>query len=107
MKCLIIENGKGYFSIDGDTKTPLDKITKDDLLTILNIIIESDVEMDSYDEAALSHAAHKIIYRNLFEKFKELEKNRARFKDESTSLYRAAIEKYNAELLDENAPFKI
>ena len=60
-----------------------------------------------YDEAALSHAAHKIIYRNLFEKFKELEKNRARFKDESTSLYRAAIEKYNAELLDENAPFKI
>ena len=107
MKCLTIENGKGFFSIDGETKTPLDMVTKDDLLTLLNFIIESEAEMDPYDEAALSHAAHKIIYRNLFEKFKELEKNKARFKDESTSLYRTAIEKYNAELLDKNAPFKV
>ena len=102
MKCLIIENGKGFFSIDGDTKTPLDQVTKEDLLFLLNTIIESEVEMDPYDETVLSHAAHKIIYRNLFEKFKDLEKNKARFKDESASLYRAAIEKYNVELSEKN-----
>lgn len=102
MKCLIIENGKGYYSFNGEDKFLLDQITKDALLKILDLIIEYDVELDEYNDEILQHAAHKILYRNLYLKFKDLSDNRTRFKDESTALYRSAIEKYNAELADEN-----
>lgn len=107
MKCLLIENGKGYYSLDGEHKIPLDQITKDDLLKMLDLIIDYDAEMDEYDENLVQHAAHKIIYRNLYSKLKDLSSNKTRFKDESTSLYRGAIERYNIELADENAPYRV
>ena len=106
MKCLIIENGKGYFSFDGDAKVLLDQITKDDLLKLLNMIVDDDVaiEMDEYDENTLHHAAHKIIYRTLNQKFKDLHQNKTRFKDESRALYKSSIEKYSAELKNADTP---
>ena len=107
MKCLLIENGKGYYSLDGEHKIPLDQITKDDLLKMLDLIIDYDAEMDEYDENLVQHAARKIIYRNLYSKLKDLSSNKTRFKDESTSLYRSAIERYSIELTDENAPYKV
>ncbi|WP_297871511.1 hypothetical protein [uncultured Oscillibacter sp.] len=107
MKCLLIENGKGYYSLDGEHKVPLDQITKEDLLKMLDLIIDYDAEMDEYDENLVQHAAHKIIYRNLYSKLKDLSSNKTRFKDESTSLYRSAIERYSIELADENAPYKV
>lgn len=69
--------------------------------------IDYDAEMDEYDENLVQHAAHKIIYRNLYSKLKDLSSNKTRFKDESTSLYRSAIERYSIELADENAPYKV
>ena len=48
MKCLEIENGRGfYLSNDGSMK-PVDKMTKDDVLYLLNIATSSDetFEMD-------------------------------------------------------------
>lgn len=107
MKCLLIENGKGYYSLDGESKFPLDQITKEALLRMLDLIIDYDAEMDEYDESRVQHAAHKIIYRNLYSKLKDLSNNKTRFKDESTSLYRSAIERYNVELSDENAPYRV
>lgn len=107
MKCLLIENGKGYYSIDGENRFPLDQITKGDLLKMLDLIIDYDAEMDEYDDNLIQHAAHKIIYRNLYAKLKDLSNNKTRFKDESSSLYRSAIERYNIELADENAPYKV
>lgn len=104
MKCLIIEDGKGFFSLDGVSKTQLDQISKDDLLKLLNLIVETeeDISTDEYDEEKLHQAAHRIIYRNLYQKFQDLSKNKRRFKDESSALYRSAIEKYGAMLEDEN-----
>lgn len=109
MKCLIIENGKGYFSLDGESKTQLDQISKDDLLKLLNLIVdaEEDVQMDEYDEEKLHQAAHRIIYRNLYQKFCDLLLNKTRFKDESSALYKSAIERYGAMLEDENIPNNI
>ena len=107
MKCLIIKNGKGYYSLNGTDEIPLDNLSKEDLLKILNLIVTGMATMDEYDETAVLHTAHKIIYKNLYEKFKELEINKARFRDESTSLYREAIDKYNVELRDENDPYKV
>lgn len=104
MKCLIIENGKGFFSLNGVSKTQLDLISKDDLLKILNLILETgeDVSMDEYDDNKLYQAAHRIIYRNLYQKFQDLSLNKTRFKDESSVLYRSAIEKYGAMLGNDN-----
>lgn len=106
MKCLLIESGKGYYSLDGEQKCLLDQITKDDLLKILDLIIYCEAEMDEYDDNLIQHAAHKIIYRSLYSKLLDLSINKTRFKDESTSLYRSAIERYNVEL-DENAPYEV
>lgn len=107
MKCLLIENGKGFYSLDGETKLPLEQITKDDLLKMLDLVIDYDAEMDEYDDKLVQHAAHKIIYRNLYSKLRDLSNNKTRFKDESASLYRDAIERYKVELADENAPYKV
>ena len=107
MKCLLIENGRGYYSLDGENKFPLDQITKDDLLKMLDLIIDFDAEMDEYDENLVHHAAHKIIYRNLYSKLKDLSNNKTRFKDESASLYRSAIDRYNVELADDNSAFMV
>lgn len=104
MKCLVIENGKGYFSLDGSTKTALDQLTKNDMLNLLNKIVSEDVEMDEYSEEWLHQAAHRIIYRNLYQRFNDLIGNKTRFLDESESLYRPAIEKYKVMIVDVNPP---
>ena len=102
MKCLLIKDGKGLFSTDDSNFIPLDMITKNDLLKILDLIINNDVEMDPFDDILIKNAAHKIIYRNLYSKFFDLLRNKSRFKDESTSLYRSAIERYEVEMTNED-----
>lgn len=107
MKYLYIENGQGFFSVSGveTDKQTIDKIQKEDLLNLLNLIVDESVEngfeMDSYDEERLKNPAHKIIYKNIYEKFDALIKKRVQFKDETCDLYRSAIEKYSAELSEE------
>ena len=98
MKYLYIENGQGFFSVSGleTDKQTIDKIRKEDLLRLLNLI-----EMDSYDEESLKNPAHKIIYKNIYDKFDALIKKRVQFKDETCDLYKSAIEKYSAELSEE------
>ena len=51
--------------------------------------------MDEFNEDVLSNKAHLIIYKNIYEKFSDLLTNKTRFKDESESLYKVAIEKYS------------
>ena len=107
MKYLYIENGQGFFSVSGleTDKQTIDKIRKEDLLRLLNLIIdestENGFEMDSYDEESLKNPAHKIIYKNIYDKFDKLIKKRVQFKDETCDLYKSAIEKYSAELSEE------
>ena len=107
MKYLYIENGQGFFSISGleTDKQTIDEIRKEDLLTLLNLIVDESAddgfEMDTYDEEKLKNPAHKIIYQNIYEKFDALIKKRIQFKDETCDLYRTAIEKNSAELEDD------
>ena len=76
MKYLYIENGQGFFSVSGleTDKQTIDKIRKEDLLRLLNLIVdesaENGFEMDPYDE-------------------------------ETCDLYKSAIEKYSTELSEE------
>lgn len=96
MKCLKIENGKGYFRNDEDDYQEIDKISKEDILYLLNIATSDDeFEMDACDDVNLKNEAHKIIYRSLHQKFSELLNNKTRFKDECSGLFQTAIEKYS------------
>ena len=100
MKHLKINDNKGFFLRKTDGKEPewiiIDQIGKDDLIQLLNSAITEDFIMDEYNEDILQNKAHRIIYKNINEKFKELITNKTRFKDESESLYREALEKYSS-----------
>ena len=100
MKYLKIENGKGYYW-NGQEEIEIDKINKDDLLALLNYAESDDFEMDEYDENMLQNKAHQIIYENLYHKLKEFLNDKEQFKREVEELYKAAINKYSAELKDE------
>ena len=96
MKCLTIENGKGFFAQSNGQMQPIDKMTKDDILYLLSVATnsESEFEMDSLENHELLNEAHKIIYRSLYSKFFELLSNKTRFIEESASTYKEALDKY-------------
>ena len=96
MKCLKIENGKGFFAQSNGKMQPIDKMTKDDILYLLSVATnsESEFEMDSLENHELLNEAHKIIYRSLYSKFFELLSNKTRFIEESASTYKEALDKY-------------
>lgn len=102
MKYLYIDNGKGFYSITGLelNKQDISNISKEDILIILNKCLEEDTEfsMDEYNEDTLHNAAHKIIYRNIYQKLDELRKKQDRFADDKLNLYKSAIDKYQKEL---------
>lgn len=96
----MIENGQGFYCLNGleESKKALDKITKEELLALVELCIEKeDFEMDQYDVSLVHHAAHQIIYKNIYNKLYELQRRRVSFEDEKVSLYRAAIAKYSSE----------
>lgn len=100
MKYLKIENNKGYFlkleKDQPDKWIEIDKISKEDLMNLLELTISNDFEMDDYIEDNIAHKAHQIVYKSIFEKFTDLINNRKSFIDECDSQYRSAIEKYDS-----------
>ncbi len=83
-----------YYSKDNECK-PIDSINKEELLFLVNKLIDSeDFEMDVYDDKLIKNEAHKIIYRNIYNKFSELKKNKQSFKDQYNGLYEDALNKY-------------
>lgn len=100
MKYLTIESGKGYYSLDGlaDSRKQIDEITKEELLSLVELCVErKDFEMDQYDAALVIQPAHQIIYKNIYQKLNDIIRCRESFLDEKISLYRTAIEKYSSE----------
>lgn len=96
MKCLRINSGKGEFALDGTNFSPLDEVKKDDILALLDIALDpsQDIEMDEYDPDAFTNPAHKVIYNNIYDKFIELNTNKAQFIGEVDELYQEAYDKY-------------
>jgi len=95
MKYLKIENNKGYYCLEENHWLEIDKINKNDLMILIDKAIETEFEMDKFNQENIANKAHQIIYRNLYEKFTELLENKNRFKDESEQLYKNAFEKYS------------
>lgn len=67
------------------------------LISMMQTNVEKEFEMDDIQTCRLDNQAHKVIYESLFDKFQELLQNRSRFYDESTSLYKEALQKYGKE----------
>lgn len=101
MKYLLINNGKAFYktSETASSDSPIDEITKDDLLKLVDLCLSlDDFEMDPYDESTLHNKAHQIIYRNIYNKLFDVRNKRVAFSDEKTTLYRKAIDDYSTEL---------
>ncbi len=97
MKFLKIKDNKAFFLKDKAEPaswTEIDQIEKNDLMKLLDYASSDDFEMDNYDENIIQHKAHQIIYKNLYEKFSDFLTNKNRFIDESESIYKAALAKY-------------
>lgn len=96
MKILKIENGGGYFNISNTSDwVAIDQIDKVNLMNLLNVFLESDVQLDDPNEQTISNQAQAIVYKSIYDKFKALEENKSKFKDESERTYLSAIKKYS------------
>ncbi len=97
MKLLKTEDNQGHFRGERDTFTPVDKITKEDLLRLVELTLTEEVEFDEYDSEAIKNQAHQILYRSIYEKLLGLRDRRQEFTDESERLYLQEYEKYREE----------
>ncbi len=97
MKLLTIDAHKGHFLGLKGEKQPIDLLTKEDLLRLVDLTLtEADVEFDPYDEASLPNQAHQIIYKNVYAKRTHLHGRRSEFIDESERLFLVEYANYRS-----------
>ena len=94
MKILKIEDNCGHYLDNQDGFAPIDKITKEDLLRLVDLTLSEEVEFDEYDDEAIKNQAHQILYKSISEKIASLKERKQGFTDESERLYLEAYEKY-------------
>ena len=98
MKLLKIESGKGLFLVDGSIYKEIDKISKDDLISLAKRALTEGSEFDQFEESLLPNQVHQIIYKSIYDKLIDLSKRREEFKDETDRLYLVEFNRYNVEL---------
>lgn len=98
MKLLSISDGKGYFLTEAGESLPLDQISKEDLLRLVDLTLTSDCQMDAYDASLLLNQAHQIIYENIWTRLSELASRKKEFLDESKRQYLSEYERYRNDL---------
>ncbi|MBV6375456.1 hypothetical protein HIU97_12050 [Enterococcus casseliflavus] len=99
MKYLIIERNKGYF-LKNNERVEIDKIDKEDIYNLISELLESsddEFEMDEFSEETLQHGVHSIIYRNIYNKFVDLKKEKIGIQDSVNQQFYSAFQKYNNE----------
>lgn len=95
MKLLKTENSGGHFLRGDGDYAPIDKVSKGDLLRLVNLTLSEDyVEFDEYDENKIQNQAHQVIYRSLYRKLSALRERKQEFADESARLYLEDYERY-------------
>lgn len=98
MKLLKIENNNGKFSTDGVNFIEIEKISKDDILKILEKVLnESEILIDESNEEdmKINSPAQKIIYDNIYEKVKEVIEERDEINSFEEDEYYIALKKYD------------
>ncbi|RYH00231.1 MAG: hypothetical protein EON58_00960 [Alphaproteobacteria bacterium] len=72
----------------------IDEIDKDGLLSLLDLFLDNEVQMDAPDENNLHNEVHRIVYSHIFQKLSSLSDIKSSFKDDSERLYFDEINKY-------------
>ena len=103
MKLLKIEEELGYYRNDQGEFALVDKITKEDLLRLVNLTLDGEVEFDEYSDECLKNQAHQIVYKSIFEKLRGLKARKQEFIDESERQYLKEYERYKDELSQQDA----
>lgn len=94
MKLLKIENSCGFFLQQNGDYCTVDKISKEELLRLVEIVLSDVVvDFDAYDENTMQNHAHQVIYKSVFLKLQELLERKQEFVDESARLY---LDDYNS-----------
>lgn len=101
MKLLKIEDNCGHFLLANGEFGSLDKLTKDDLLRLVDLTLSEEVVFDNYEDTPLGNHAHQIIYKSVYEKLTELASRRKEFSDESERLYLEDYDRYRADTGDD------
>ena len=94
MKLLKTEDKLGFYLCELGNYDSIDKITKEDLLRLVDLTLQQEVEFDDYDENAIKNEAHRILYKNILEKLQTLKERKQEFVDQSERLYLQDYEKY-------------
>lgn len=94
MMLLRIEEGHGQFRSRDGAYHDIDKITKDDLLWIVERLLDASGELEPFDNEAIKNEAHKVVYKSLYTNLKALEDRRQGFIDESERLYLEDYKRY-------------
>ena len=94
MKLLEIKDSLGYYLDEKGVFAPVDKITKEDLLRLVDLTLSGEVEFDKYADEAIKNQAHRIIYKSIFDKLRGLSGRKQEFTDESERLYLSQYERY-------------
>lgn len=100
MKLLKIENNNGKFSKDGVNFIEIEKISKDDILKILEkVLSESEILIDESNEEdmKINSPAQKIIYDNIYEKVREVIEEKDEINSFEEDEYYVALRKYSNE----------
>jgi hypothetical protein len=99
MKLLKIESNCGHYLTESGSYEAIDKIAKNDLLRMVDVILSGDAEFDEYDEEKIKNQAHQVVYKSLYDNLVSLQKRKAEFIDESERMYLDDYKRYV-----ENAP---
>lgn len=95
MKLLRINESNGEFYSSSDEYVHIDKITKEDILMLVNRTLrEETIELDPYDVQAIKNHAHQLIYKSVYQKLQDLQNRRQEFVDESKRLFLEDYERY-------------
>ena len=95
MKLLKIAENLGEFQAEDGQYRTVDKITKEDLLRLVDqTLVEEDVEFDPYDEKLIKNQAHQVIYKSVLQKLQDLRTRRQEFVDESARLFMDDYQRY-------------
>jgi len=97
MMLLSIKDNLGYYLSESGESIPVDKITKEELLRLVNLTLSEEVEFEDYDENALKNQAHQIVYKSILEKLRGIRDRKQEFIDESERLFLKEYEKYRGE----------
>lgn len=98
MKLLKISDQTGQYLNSAGGYSPIDQLSKEDLLRLVNQTLgPEDIEFDAFDAATLKNHAHQIIYKSVLSKLTDLRERKDAFLDESARLFLAEYEQYRSD----------